>query len=653
MSGKLVRCIEGHVYDMLQHDSCPVCGARVRGQDDAAAIESVSDVGGSEQAAKEQGGKQSFERRGGGARLSGPRLASGIVIALVVLGAGVWLLNPRDPERPTKEAVTSAEGVVPPASSSRFRPGNNSEQPAAQKSNTVVNESSARPAKADPPASHAASECDRLAMSPLDPDRVPGTEGVLDTGKIDAARAVPVCEAAAQAAPAERRLWVNLARSYRAAKKETAAAETYRKAAKLGSVFGAYGLGLILRDNLSMQSDPGEARRFLEQAAQDGFIPAMLEYANMLDSGTGGPADLAQAQHWYEQAAGRGQPTAMNLLGVYLATGKGGETDLAKATDLFERAAKLSSADALANLGALYEVGKGVERNVIKARSLYEEAAKNGSTLAMRRLTTLAISGGNVQEGLRWLNAAVDAGDAEAVTQLGRLYRDGKINGKPDYVAARQWFEKAAERGDSDALNELGYLYQVGLGVKRDYEAARVWYEKGAQRGDPWAMARLGVLYEYGAGVPQNFIEARRLHETAASRGNTYAMMRLGEMAEKGKGTGSDIARARDWYTKAGDRGNPNGYWRAMLLTDKHGINPDRATLAQYALRSAKAGSEEAKQGLLENPERSLSPELRSAIERALAQEGYYEGPATGRFEPKVKEAIRDYFAGPPRKNRL
>ncbi|AGK57332.1 hypothetical protein HYPDE_28263 [Hyphomicrobium denitrificans 1NES1] len=160
-------------------------------------------------------------------------------------------------------------------------------------------------------------------MSPFDLDRIAGVSGVRETFKIDPAVAVHACEEATRSAPSDRLEWANLARSYRAARNDIAAVAAYRKATELGSVFGAYGLGVTLRANPAMQRDPSEARRLLEGAARAGLPPAMSEYATVLASGVGAPVDATQARSWYEKAAAADFTPAMNTLAFYLLNGSG------------------------------------------------------------------------------------------------------------------------------------------------------------------------------------------------------------------------------------------------------------------------------------------------------------------------------------------
>ena len=75
---------------------------------------------------------------------------------------------------------------------------------------------------------------------------------------------------------------------------------------------------------------------------------------------------------------------------------------------------------------------------------------------------------GDYAKALPPLQKAAEAGNAEAMNQLGRLYQTGRGVAQPDYAQAREWYQKAAEAGNVRAMYNLGVLYEKGLGVAQD-----------------------------------------------------------------------------------------------------------------------------------------------------------------------------------------
>jgi uncharacterized protein len=119
-------------------------------------------------------------------------------------------------------------------------------------------------------------------------------------------------------------------------------------------------------------------------------------------------------------------------------------------------------------------------------------------------------------EELQMLRSQANQGVAEAQTNLGLLYYDGRAVPK-DYAQAREWFEKAALQGDANAQYNFGVMYDFEKGVHQDFEKARQWYEKAAAQGHVGAQNNLGGLYEFGHGVPQDSVRAYMWYHVAAT----------------------------------------------------------------------------------------------------------------------------------------
>ena len=63
----------------------------------------------------------------------------------------------------------------------------------------------------------------------------------------------------------------------------------------------------------------------------------------------------------------------------------------------------------------------------------------------------------------------------------------------PDLDAVRRQLEAAAEAGDSDAMYNLGYLH-AELKVPFDLDVAESWYQRAAHAGNSAAMRNLALL---------------------------------------------------------------------------------------------------------------------------------------------------------------
>ena len=80
------------------------------------------------------------------------------------------------------------------------------------------------------------------------------------------------------------------------------------------------------------------------------------------------------------------------------------------------------------------------------------------------------------------LRELAEAGVAEAQTELGERYDDGRGIGQ-DYGAALSWFVKAAERGYAPAQAAMGFMYSAGRGVAEDHVVATSWYRPRGRTG--------------------------------------------------------------------------------------------------------------------------------------------------------------------------
>ena len=81
--------------------------------------------------------------------------------------------------------------------------------------------------------------------------------------------------------------------------------------------------------------------------------------------------------------------------------------------------------------------------------------------------------------------------------------------------ALRIWME-TAQAGDPEAMTNVGEIYERGLGVDPNYVEAAAWYQKAADKGYSRAIFNLGTLYEQGLGVPQDSLKALNLYREAS-----------------------------------------------------------------------------------------------------------------------------------------
>lgn len=126
-----------------------------------------------------------------------------------------------------------------------------------------------------------------------------------------------------------------------------------------------YGLG---------PSRTSRSTRKLEARAQAGELVACFELGQCYERGHHDlPKDHGAARSWYRRAVAGGHPEALLQLADLLSWGLGGPKDLAEARRLLERAAALGMPEAHARLGRL---GTGLSREAAAA----DEAPQEGAT---------------------------------------------------------------------------------------------------------------------------------------------------------------------------------------------------------------------------------------------------------------------------------
>ena len=110
-----------------------------------------------------------------------------------------------------------------------------------------------------------------------------------------------------------------------------------------------------------------------------------------------------------------------------------------------------------------------------------------------------------------------EGGDAEAQTDLGACYYEGK-GVTQDYKEAVKWWTKSAEHGNAGGQCVLGICYYMGDGVTQDYKEAVKWFTKSAEQGDQTGQLLLAKCYERGVGVAKDPKEAVKRYIKASEK---------------------------------------------------------------------------------------------------------------------------------------
>jgi len=114
--------------------------------------------------------------------------------------------------------------------------------------------------------------------------------------------------------------------------------------------------------------------------------------------------------------------------------------------------------------------------------------------------------------------------------------------------------KEGAENGNAEAMYDLGEMYKAGQnGLKKDWKEAYKWYKKAADAGNVMGTASVAACLLYGFwGVEKNQSEGLLMVMSAAKDGSDYACFLLGEIYFKGYfGFKVNYASSKQWLEKA------------------------------------------------------------------------------------------------------
>ena len=197
-------------------------------------------------------------------------------------------------------------------------------------------------------------------------------------------------------------------------------------------------LGRLYHHGRGVPRNPGEARRYLEIAAEAGDTEAMFYLAVHLTAEAGeGPLPDA-ARQWYERAASAGHAGAAYNLATLLRAGVDVRPDPERAQALYVTAAEAGHAHAALALGMLFEQGGPWPSDPARARYWYQRAAELGAADALVNLAAIEAdrppAARDLDEVERLLEAAARQGHPLARPGLDALaaLRAGTVSPAPD-----------------------------------------------------------------------------------------------------------------------------------------------------------------------------------------------------------------------------
>lgn len=146
-----------------------------------------------------------------------------------------------------------------------------------------------------------------------------------------------------------------------------------------------------------------------------------------------------------------------------------------------------------------------------EAYPFMEEAAAAGDAAARRWVIEEDLAKGRNAQALRWLEAAVMAGETEGVTKLLALYAMSREAVPRDLAREAGVLQRILVAPDAPPLASmlLARLYEEGGGVAASPENAFACYRRAAEKQHVPAWAEVARRYLQGDGVPQDLDQAR------------------------------------------------------------------------------------------------------------------------------------------------
>lgn len=295
--------------------------------------------------------------------------------------------------------------------------------------------------------------------------------------------------------------------------------------------------GLALLPTWGAPEDPAATAQglaMIRQAAQAGYVPAMVALANGRDRGAGFA--------WAVKAAQRGDASALQSaltnrdwpvegpLGVLAAAQAGEPWAQLAVSRVYTMGMRYRDGTLVATLPLGFGWLPGVPDPDAEGHRLLEAAAEAGWPPALLYLA-IALEQSDPPRALE-LAARANAtwGDlADRDRAFGRSLYLRLLDRTEAPMATRlEAYGALAAAGDMAAQTWLAERYRRGDGVPKDLARARALYEPAADAGEVVACRELAKLLEKGGGGPADRARAQALYEEAAELGaDRYSRKRL------------------------------------------------------------------------------------------------------------------------------
>jgi TPR repeat protein len=356
------------------------------------------------------------------------------------------------------------------------------------------------------------------------------------------------------------RAWAELGRL--AGDDHERAFDYFRLGAESGEAGAALMMGEAYRLGRGCSQDSREALRWYQRSAELGGALGATRAANLYSDGSLGESDEASAERWWRRAVAlASEPEAMLGLANLErerddpVAAVGWAIRAAYATRKLIRESRKDQHPVNSDLAgpdmsiAPHQLEAAIDLVNRYRLEIYEACEADDAEACWHRARITNLGFGELpdpEEGERWLVAAADLGQADALHALAHEHRRA---GEIEQFEAR--LRAAAAQGHATALHDLGFaLYSGAFGGEPDLDGAIDTYRKIAGSDEPATATDLSFALEEVAGEEAQRESVRWLI-VAADCHNDAAMQRLGERYRDGEGVARDLVAAARWFLAA------------------------------------------------------------------------------------------------------
>ncbi len=304
-------------------------------------------------------------------------------------------------------------------------------------------------------------------------------------------------------------------------------------------------------------------------------------------------------------AGAQGDGRALYYLGVAHGDDGYAEPDPEQSFAYYRQSAERGYFRGIVEVARHYAQGIGVDKSDEHAAEWLTEArrvAENGSSDHMLDLGRAIVRGemgdaGTTEEGLEWLERAVDLGNTDAMVELAGTYWDGSA-GQFDPYQAVELYKAALAAGNVEAQYYLGRAFATGIGAEINQRLAMEYFTASAEAGNVAAATELGLMYTAGGVVPTDFERAYDWLLMAAEAGHVPAMIYMSNLIAFGELEGADNVAALSWLERAANSGDSEAQFQLAVALERGLLSEPDLERAIYWMRQAsengffQAGSE-------------------------------------------------------------